>query len=275
MSRIALEDNFTDIINKAQRGLFLTDTEVATRAGVSKQQLAQARAGLVDEPALRKIAAALQLSPGALVQSARSAWYPNRVELNGLAQFTTRYHDMTVNAYLVWSPSSREGIAFDTGSEAVPMLEFVKTYHIAVKLILLTHSHTDHINDLDRLKKETGAPAFICEAEPVRGAELFAVGRTFSVGPFQVSTRKTSGHSVGGTSYLVPGLAAPVVVVGDALFAGSVGGGMVSYADALANNRQQIISLPDSTVICPGHGPLTTVGEEKAHNPFFPEFKKD
>ena len=62
-------------------------------------------------------------------------------------------------------------------------------------------------------------------------------------------------------------------VVGDALFAGSMGGGMVSYADALRTNREKIMSLPDETVLCPGHGPMTTVGEEKKHNPFFPEFK--
>jgi glyoxylase-like metal-dependent hydrolase (beta-lactamase superfamily II) len=52
-----------------------------------------------------------------------------------------------------------------------------------------------------------------------------------------------------------------------------MGGGMVSFSDALATNRKEIFTLPDHTVLCPGHGPLTTVGEEKAHNPFYPEFK--
>jgi glyoxylase-like metal-dependent hydrolase (beta-lactamase superfamily II) len=50
-----------------------------------------------------------------------------------------------------------------------------------------------------------------------------------------------------------------------------MGGGMISYAEALENNRRKILTLPDQTVLCPGHGPLTTVGEEKQHNPFFPE----
>ena len=53
------------------------------------------------------------------------------------------------------------------------------------------------------------------------------------------------------------------------MFAGSMGGGLVSYEDALRNTREQILSLPDDTILCPGHGPLTTVGEEKRHNPFF------
>ena len=57
--------------------------------------------------------------------------------------------------------------------------------------------------------------------------------------------------------------------MGDSLFAGSMGGGNVSYQDALQNNLEKILTLPDETIICPGHGPMTTVGEEKEHNPFF------
>jgi glyoxylase-like metal-dependent hydrolase (beta-lactamase superfamily II) len=57
--------------------------------------------------------------------------------------------------------------------------------------------------------------------------------------------------------------------VGDAIFAGSMGGGLVDYREALRTNRESIFTLPEDTVICPGHGPLTTVGEEKQHNPFF------
>jgi glyoxylase-like metal-dependent hydrolase (beta-lactamase superfamily II) len=53
------------------------------------------------------------------------------------------------------------------------------------------------------------------------------------------------------------------------MFAGSMGGGMVSYADALRNNSEQVLTLPDATIVCPGHGPLTTVGEQKHANPFF------
>jgi len=63
-------------------------------------------------------------------------------------------------------------------------------------------------------------------------------------------------------------------IVGDALFAGSMGGGLVSYDEALRTNRSGIFTFPDDTIICPGHGPLTTVGEEKQHNPFFPEFQE-
>jgi glyoxylase-like metal-dependent hydrolase (beta-lactamase superfamily II) len=70
-------------------------------------------------------------------------------------------------------------------------------------------------------------------------------------------------------TYFIQGLSQPVAIVGDSMFAGSMGGGMVSYADALRNNREQILTLPDATIICSGHGPLTTVGEQKQANPFF------
>jgi len=85
----------------------------------------------------------------------------------------------------------------------------------------------------------------------------------------QIDTRLTWGHSPGGMTYVVIGLAHPIAIVGDSLFAGSMGGGNVSYHDALRNNLEKILTLSDDTIICPGHGPMTTVGEEKAHNPFF------
>jgi glyoxylase-like metal-dependent hydrolase (beta-lactamase superfamily II) len=62
-------------------------------------------------------------------------------------------------------------------------------------------------------------------------------------------------------------------VVGDALFAASMGGGMISYADALRTNKEQLFTLPKETLICPGHGPLTSIGWELGHNPFFADAK--
>ena len=70
-------------------------------------------------------------------------------------------------------------------------------------------------------------------------------------------------------TYVVTGLAHPIAIVGDSLFAGSMGGGNVSYRDALQNNLEKILTLPDETIICPGHGPMTTVGEEKQTQPVF------
>jgi len=68
----------------------------------------------------------------------------------------------------------------------------------------------------------------------------------------------------------VHGLARALAVVGDSIFAASMGGGVISYADAVRNNREQVLTLPEDTILCPGHGPLTSVGEQKVANPFFP-----
>jgi len=140
---------------------------------------------------------------------------------------------------------------------------------------LLTHTHPDHIAELARLKRETGAPAHVCQLEAIDGAEPFSEGQSFQAGGLRIGTRLTSGHSAGGITYVITGLARPVAVVGDSLFAGSMGGGMVSYADAINNNRTKVLALPNETILCPGHGPLTTVGEEKVHNPFFPDSQKN
>jgi hydroxyacylglutathione hydrolase len=275
MAMIPLEDSFTDIIGKARRGLKLTDDQqLATKAGLAAADVAKAASGSVDENALRKLAPVLNLGGGALVDGASKKWYPAAQQLAGLQQFNTPYEDMTVNAYLVWDPESREAVAFDTGATCQPMLDFARSNDLSIKLILLTHTHPDHIADLAKITAATGATAYVGELEPNPGAEPFPEGRMFKVGGLKIETRLTTGHCVGGITYVISGLARPVAVVGDAIFAGSMGGGGISYADALSNNRKKIFTLPDDTVLCPGHGPLTTVGEEKGHNPFYPEFQK-
>lgn len=273
MTMIPLEDSFTDILGKAQRGAKLSDADLATQAGVPVETLTRVKAGDVDPQALSRLAKPLRLGPDTLLASAQKAWYPRPHAVEGLAQFNTTYEDMTVNAYLVWDPASREAAVFDTGADVRPILQTVAAKQLTVKLILLTHTHPDHIADLARLKKETGAPTYVCALESTEGAETFQAGRSFQLGRLSVETRQTSGHSVGGITYVILGLAVPVAVVGDAIFAGSMGGGGVSYPDALSNNRRHLLSLPDPTVLCPGHGPLSSVGEEKQHNPFYPEFQ--
>jgi hydroxyacylglutathione hydrolase len=274
MAKIPLEDNFTDIIGKAQRGLKLTDEQLSQRAGVTVAELLAAKSSEINDAILKKVASALGLGAERLVTSARKGWYPAVHEVHGLAQFNTPYEDMTVNAYLAWDESSKEAVAFDTGADAGPMLELAKSRGLRITIILLTHTHGDHIAELGRLKKETGAPAHVSKFEPTSGAETFPERQTFTVGSLQIETRKTTGHSVGATTFIIAGLSKPVAVVGDSLFAGSMGGGGISYADALENNRKKILTLPGETVVCPGHGPLTTVAEEQEHNPFFPEFGK-
>ncbi len=267
---IPLEDNAADIIGKAQRGLGISDSELAKKTGASAQTIRKLREGDFDESVLLSIAPALGLNGDALNEIANSEWRPKKIEsLDGLAQFTTDYNGMAVNAYVVWGPETRVAAVFDTGADSREIVRFANHHKLDVQLILLTHAHPDHVADLPSLREETGADVFTPAREPVPGAEPIDEGKKFRVGNLQIDTRLTWGHSAGGMTYVVTGLVRPIAIVGDSLFAGSMGGGNVSYRDALQNNLGKILTLPDETIICPGHGPMTTVGEEKEHNPFF------
>ena len=271
---ISLEDNVGDIIGKAQSGLGISDSELAKNAGVDLQTIRKLREGDIDEEALVRVAPVLGLAAGPLCELTKGEWRPASIdEQDGFAQFNTRFHDMAVNAYLVWDPTSRGAAAFDTGGDCSEMVRFANRHKLNVQLILLTHAHADHVADLPRLREETGADVFAPAREPVSGAQPVEEGKHFHLGNLEIDTRLTWGHSQGGMTYVVTGLALPIAIVGDSLFAGSMGGGIISYPEALENNRTKILSLPNETVVCPGHGPLTTVGEEKANNPFFPEFQ--
>src|SRR5437867_2793803 len=151
---IPLEDNFNDIIGKAQRGLKVSDNDLAAKAGVSVEAVQQLRGGQFDENAGRKIAPVLGLNADALAASGKQAWRPQPVALDGLAQFTTPFEDITVNSYLIWDAASGEAAAFDTGADCGPMLDFLAEKKLRLILILLTHTHGDHIFDLDRLKEK-------------------------------------------------------------------------------------------------------------------------
>ena len=267
---IALEDNFTDVIGKAQRGLRISDSELAQRAGLSPAQMRELREGKIDNDALEKIAPVLCLNANALVELAADKWKPDSLEnFDGLAQFSTDYGSMAVNSYLVWDLEGKHAAAFDTGADCREMLRLATRANLTIKMILLTHAHSDHVADLPRLREETGAQVFAPAREPVPGAERIEEGKRFRLSKINIEARLTWGHSPGGITYVVNGLARSIAIVGDSVFAGSMGGGNVSYDDALRNNLEKILTLPDETIICPGHGPITSVGEEKKHNPFF------
>jgi hydroxyacylglutathione hydrolase len=266
---IPLEDKFADIVGKAMRGLKLSAAAVAARAGLSESAVSALGDGSFDAASARAVAPVLGLGAEALVAAGLETWKPHPVSVSGLACFNTVFEDMTVNSYLAYDKSSAAAVAFDTGADCSAMLAFIEKEKLSLKLILLTHTHADHILDLAKLHGATGAPAFTSDREPTPGADPISPGQSFACGALSIEARSTWGHSQGGLTYVIRGLERPVAVVGDAVFAGSMGGGGVSYADALRTNRISILSLADNTVLCPGHGPLTTVGEEKTHNPFF------
>lgn len=265
-----MEDSFTDIIGKALRGLGLSPQALAQKTGVPVESVERLLSGTLDEDLLRRVAPTLGLNATALIALARGEWRPAEVgPVPGLACLNTRFEDMTVNSYLVWDTTTKEAAAFDTGADCTEMLEAVRANDLVVQKIFLTHTHPDHIAALDRLKAETGASVYCPALEPVAGAIPVEEGFETTIGRLHVRTFLTNGHSPGGVTYYITGGPRRIAIVGDSIFAGSMGGGNISYAQALENNRTKILTLPEDTILCPGHGPLTTVGEEKRHNPFF------
>jgi len=271
---LPLEDHFEDVVGKAMRGMGLSDGVLEFLSGVPEDKIVQLKEGIAQSEPLRQIAPPLGLDGESLVRLSEGHYVPEVVELEGLRQVSTEYDDMIVNAYLSWDPATKEAVIFDTGADADPLIALIDELGLKPMLLLLTHTHQDHIMDRAKiLARYPEVTAWINGREACRGAERFETGKTFVVGGLTVLTRSTWGHSPSGTTYVIEGLSLPVAVVGDAIFAGSMGGGVVDYQAALATNRAEIFTLSDDTVVCPGHGPMSTVGEEKANNPFFPEFK--
>ncbi len=271
MPRIPLEDNFTDVIGKAQRGLKLSDVELAAKAGVTVAELAAVKGGEIRELVLLALARPLGLERDALLAHARREWYPEQPLFSrGFAMFNTAFEDMTVNSYLVWDSQTRLAAAFDTGTDAQGMLDTLAAGNLTLRYIFLTHTHPDHIADLDRLA-ETKAEIWSSELEPLRrlAAKTFHENAHFHLGEISIKTLFTWGHSPGQTTFYITGLAWPLAIVGDSLFASSMGGSATHYESQLRNNRQKILPLPADTVLACGHGPLTTLKQEKQHNPFF------
>lgn len=270
---IPLEDRFEDVVGKAMRGLGVSVSHLAEKSGVPTETVQATLDGTFDDAIVRALAPTLGLDAEALSALGAGTYAPEEQEIDGVRQFNTAFDDMTVNAYLVWDGQSREAAVFDTGSDVGDILDAAEELGVKIRQVFITHSHGDHVYDLDRLLEKTKAHAWTPKDEPVDGAEAFEPGREFSIGTLSVETRLTCGHARGGVTYVVRGLERPVAICGDAMFAGSMGGGMVSYSEALRTNREQILTLPDETVLCPGHGPLTSVEEQKTNNPFFPQSK--
>ncbi|MDX2226322.1 MAG: MBL fold metallo-hydrolase [Verrucomicrobiae bacterium] len=274
---LPLEDTYIDILRKAMRGGGYTEETLAAASGLDAVHLRELRAGtLRDEQSLRRLCPVLNLDAAALLDISRQHWtpLPRQGFCDSFAMYTTPYKDFFVNAYLLWDPATRKAAAFDTGTDCDGMLADIAKHGLELESLFLTHSHTDHIMEIDRLMHKTGCRrALIGAREPVEGVEASVrEGDRFSVGGLRIRALDTFGHTVGGVTYVVEGLKADgtlVALVGDSLFSGSMGGGLVSHQDALRNNLEKIMTLPDTTILCSGHGPLTSVAEEKRHNPFF------
>ena len=267
---IGLEDSHQDILGKAMRGLGIGKNEMATRVECKKSQIEFILSGGVDKALIASMAKELNLDESKLWMSAKKEWDPSLLNIDCLKQFNLPFGDMHVNVYVIWDKQSKSAWIFDSGPLAEPILSFLDQKSLTVNAIFLTHTHRDHIACLDDLRQGSGNPSvYVHEMEAIDGCTSIREGFEHRTDGLSLSALHTHGHALGGITYVINGLGEPVAIVGDAVFAGSMGGGMISYTDALSTNREKILSLPVDTILCPGHGPLTKVDWEKKYNPFF------
>lgn len=195
---------------------------------------------------------------------------------------------LAANCYVVYDAKSLEAVVIDPGMECEPLLCFVESYSLQVTNILLTHGHFDHIGGVSELKASTRAAVWIHAFErewltdptangsalwldePIIAPEadhLLQGGESLTLLGVPVDVLFTPGHSPGHVSFRWP----DYVMSGDALFQGSIGrtdlpGG--DHRTLIASIERELLTLPDDTLLLPGHGGSTTVGNERRWNPF-------
>ena len=192
------------------------------------------------------------------------------------------------NAYLIWSPGGTHALAIDPG-DAPSIIDTLEDEELQLAAILLTHSHLDHIDGVAHLVRATNAPIYLhpearlfydnaavqaaqfgmrVEPPPPPTHELTA-GKTLKLAGIELEVRYVPGHAPG--HVLLFCAEAGVAFVGDVVFQGSIGrtdlpGG--NYQVLMSSIREQVMTLPEETKLYSGHGPVTTVGDERKFNPF-------
>ena len=276
VSHVNLEDHLGDIIRKARAMSSIPAVATAKAAGISEAELsAMEDSGLTAKKInFAALAPLIGLNTFKLEGIANN-WLPTEKDLSlwhELRVFTTPGNNMTVNAYLAWDEVTQDAALFDTGFDAKPILDCIAENQLALRHIFITHSHHDHVAELGALREKFPKVKLRMNSQTAPVDQRNKPNEIVHLGGLRVTHRETPGHAEDGVTYIVGNWqedAPHVAIVGDAIFAGSIGRGNQSWDLAKQKIREQILSLPPETLICPGHGPLTTVAEEKAHNPFF------
>jgi hydroxyacylglutathione hydrolase len=271
-----LEDHIGDIVRKARAMSGVSAEAAAKAAGLSGEELAALEeTGLVrGRPDLRALAGSIGLHGGKL-EAVAGGWTPAEKDLGvwrELRCVTTHSQGMDVHCYLVWDEVSLDAALFDTGWVSDPVLKLIAENQLQLRHVFITHGHHDHVASLGAIRQQFPKARLHSGAKDAPVDQRNRPNDFIHLGSLRITHRDTPGHAEDGTAYIVgtwPEDAPHVAIVGDAIFAGSIGRGNQSWDLARQKVRDQVLSLPPDTLICPGHGPLTTVREEKEYNPFF------
>jgi hydroxyacylglutathione hydrolase len=272
-----LEDELGDVLEKGLRQARLDEGVAASRAGISENRLRDAidyRSDLtMDE--LRRLAEVLSLNEVG-VCALGSGRYP-LPEIEGLPfavwPVAMAHGIGVVNAYVVAECGSTCGVLFDTGPGIDALAQEWPSQIRFLSAVFLTQVETEHAGALCPVMARFGAAeAFIPEGIAAPCGQPIGEGVVRTYGKLEVTAFSTPGHAACHNCYLVrtPGVrtSRSLIVVGDLIFAGSAGGAYFCHRQLRANLRRVMESVPPSTVIAPGHGPLTTVENELRYNPF-------
>lgn len=269
-----LEDELGDILQKARDGRSWTPYELALAVGLKPDEVRRIEAyeWTPPEETIVRLAEVLGLDGPALSVIARNAWYPQEpatdpeLDLVCLNVFMGKY---PVKCYLLRCKATNETAIVDTGANPEAIIQKARELNVKPSKILLTHAHPDHAWGLDLLVNEFQCPTWIDAQEPRPGGtddfQFVEDGETIALGELKVQVIATPGHTAGGVSYKVN----KTILSGDTIFAGSMGRANSSWQDLYRSITETLFSFSDDTALHPGHGPATTVGEEKRHNPFF------
>ena len=271
-----LEDHAGDVMRKARQSLGISTEDAAQAAGLGAadyEKLEDAGRS-AQAPNFSSLASLLRLHPQKLGRLAQG-WKPEVIDIGAwreLRQIVTTGPSFSVNCFLVWDEVTREAALFDTGFKAQPVFDLIDENQLQLKHLFITHTHHDHVEALGPIRERFPRVKLHSSSKHAPVDQRNRANDFIHLGSLRISNRDTPGHAEDGVTYVIgnfPEDAPSVAVVGDALFAGSMGGAKDQWELAKDKIRQQIFSLPPDTLICPGHGPLTTVGVEKANNPFF------
>jgi glyoxylase-like metal-dependent hydrolase (beta-lactamase superfamily II) len=271
-----LEDHLGDIVRKARKASNVSAEQAARDGGVSVDQLSALESAgtapkLINYSAL---AQTLHLS-GPKLEAIAKGWLPSAKDLSlwrELRVISTEQGGNTVNCYLVWDEVSREAALFDTGWTAEPIFKIIDAENLQLKHLFLTHTHEDHVAAMGAIRERFPKILIHTDAKNAPPQHKNRRNDCVHLGSLRITNREAPGHAEDGVIYLVgnfPEDAPHAGIIGDTIFAGSMATGFLSWDGLKERVRSQILSLPADTLLCPGHGPLTTVAEEREHNPFF------